>query len=301
MSQSEELGFNFSSVELASKKFDELTTLDPPNALFHYTNQSGLLGILDHRELWATKVQYMNDSTEFGVAIELARKILEIRIKSTNDNAEKSLFEFISNRLNGISYINICSVSFCGKPDLLSQWRGYAGNGGFSIGFKSKLLADIAAREGFRLGHCIYNEQDQAFILTEMLDDAVFQFVKMDGAPEEKIPQIAKRFEKALIKFGAFFKDSSFEEEGEWRLVTSTVRYHDDKFCFRPGKSMLIPFFRISLTSGCWTDEIVEIFIGPCPHPQISRQAVLGLLLKHQISKGSGHFVVESKIPFRNW
>ena len=50
------------------------TTL--PEFLFHYTNQMGLLGIVDNTELWATKINYMNDSTEFYTALQMAEERL---------------------------------------------------------------------------------------------------------------------------------------------------------------------------------------------------------------------------------
>jgi hypothetical protein len=43
----------------------------PPDTLYHYTGQTGLVGIVQKEELWATKIQYMNDATEFGLAIRL--------------------------------------------------------------------------------------------------------------------------------------------------------------------------------------------------------------------------------------
>ena len=61
------------------------------NTLYHYTSQKGLLGILKDQKIWATHVQYLNDSTEFHFAIDLARSVL----KSINDSICKSLSELI--------------------------------------------------------------------------------------------------------------------------------------------------------------------------------------------------------------
>jgi hypothetical protein len=43
----------------------ELATDSPPPILYHYTSQDGLLGILDSKSIWASKVQYLNDEQEF--------------------------------------------------------------------------------------------------------------------------------------------------------------------------------------------------------------------------------------------
>jgi hypothetical protein len=45
----------------------------PPPDLYHYTDQNGLLGIMDSGNLWATKVQYLNDSKEFNLAVDMAK------------------------------------------------------------------------------------------------------------------------------------------------------------------------------------------------------------------------------------
>ncbi len=52
----------------------------PPEFLYHYTGQDGLLGIVEKAELWATKIQYMNDATEFGLALSMARDELKSTI-----------------------------------------------------------------------------------------------------------------------------------------------------------------------------------------------------------------------------
>src|ERR1700716_1658382 len=61
----------------------------PPDILYHYTGQIGLLGIIEQAELWATKIQYMNDATEFGLALRLARQELENIINNSAHSSEK--------------------------------------------------------------------------------------------------------------------------------------------------------------------------------------------------------------------
>jgi hypothetical protein len=118
-----------SEAELGAKRFDELLDQNPPDQLYHYTGQKGLLNILESGELWATKVQYMNDTTEFRLAVELADSRLKERIKIIPDEGGRKLVKYIIDGLSGIAHVNICSVSFCEEPDLLSQWRGYSSAG----------------------------------------------------------------------------------------------------------------------------------------------------------------------------
>jgi hypothetical protein len=69
-----------SSIKLDSMHFRESLRSEPPESLHHYTNQAGLLGIFGTGDFWATKIQYMNDATEFEYSIGLAKQQLERRI-----------------------------------------------------------------------------------------------------------------------------------------------------------------------------------------------------------------------------
>ena len=55
----------------------------PPGPLFHYTDANGLLGILEHKEIWATDALHLNDAQEFKHALSLLQTEL---IKRTDDD-----------------------------------------------------------------------------------------------------------------------------------------------------------------------------------------------------------------------
>jgi hypothetical protein len=97
-----------SEVELGAKRFYELLDQEPPDQLYHYTDQTGLLDILNTGELWATKVQYMNDATEFGLAVDLAKSRLEERIRKFSNGDRCELLRTIADGLSGIARVNVC-------------------------------------------------------------------------------------------------------------------------------------------------------------------------------------------------
>jgi hypothetical protein len=112
-----------------------------PEVLYHYRGQDGLLSIIDTAELWATKIQYMNDATEFNIALSMARQILDHMIGETLVLTPVKAHVQLRDSLAGIEAINIFAACFCENGDLLSQWRGYAASGGGSaIGFDSRVL-----------------------------------------------------------------------------------------------------------------------------------------------------------------
>ena len=61
---------------IAASVFADKTELPP--RLYHYTSQEGLLGILSSKTLWATRIQYLNDSTEFAYTLALLQKAFNL-------------------------------------------------------------------------------------------------------------------------------------------------------------------------------------------------------------------------------
>jgi hypothetical protein len=139
-----------------------------PEFLYHYTSQAGLIGIVQNSELWATKVHYMNDSTEFSLALDLARDVIaegwgatEILGDVNSLPPRAKVAKQIWYAIDRITKVNIFVACFCEQSDLLSQWRGYShGSYGYSVGFNAGKLA-LRATSGsfpFFLGKCIYDQ-----------------------------------------------------------------------------------------------------------------------------------------------
>jgi hypothetical protein len=241
------------NVELGSTTFEKLQRIEPPNVLYHYTDQTGLLGILTSGELHATKVQYMNDSTEFGRAVDLAKNRMKAHVANMTEE-DRQILEYVIDNLDRISYINVCVVSFCKNPDLLSQWQGYSGSSGvgFSIGFFSQKLVETTHTQGCGLCGCIYDEPTQIEIVDELIDQ-IINFIathRNEYHPYALQITISSAIQHKLIQFGAFFKDAAFREEQEWRLATEVKFY--PAFRFRAGKSMLIPYFGLKVKNESW-------------------------------------------------
>jgi hypothetical protein len=142
----------------------------PTPGFFHYTTYSGLLGIVDSGTLWATNIHHLNDYTEFSHAIELARGVLLGR--RMRENLPESLLDYVSN-LGRIENLNIYVACFCENGDLLSQWRGYSGGSGVSIGFRYDELAESAELQGFHILKCIYDNSTKMRYIENMIDCAI--------------------------------------------------------------------------------------------------------------------------------
>jgi hypothetical protein len=280
-----------------SPTFDGHLGEDQPNYLFHYTTMSGALGIVTSSELWATKIQYMNDATEFGLALDIAERRIETLSRETRDDEIRDKISKLFPRRKGIAGINLFVSCFCENGDLLSQWRGYSAEGnGYSLKVKTSALVWNAKNKNFEIGKCIYDRDMQQKIIDELIYNSISE-------TSEKRRTLA--FEKGIMRVGVFFKDQPFSEENEWRIVSGPTSIRAAEVDFRVGRSMLIPYFKVPIGTGN-KSAISEAIIGPCPHPELSKSSLTMLLIREGIKRAEGQDgrpieIRNSSIPYRNW
>ena len=130
-----------------------------PELLYHYTDQKGLIGILQSRNIWASHIRYLNDSSEGKLFIKRFSELLK------EAGTEKKTVKIMENLVDQ-QHVFIASFSELG--DSLSQWRAYSGGGGvYSIGFSRDFLCkvntdflSIHAKHFYKIntpfGRCIY-------------------------------------------------------------------------------------------------------------------------------------------------
>lgn len=281
-----------------SATFEKHLRCPMPQWLHHYTTQAGLLGIISEATLRATKIQYMNDAMELKLALDLAKRRIKAR-PTDHDDALAAKLERLPQRLDNITNVNVFVGCFCEDGDLLSQWRGYAGaSHGYSITMHARILSECARDGGFAIGQCIYDEQVQANIVDELIDDSL-----QLATPEDR----AAALEWSLLTTGAFFKDASFAGEKEWRVVSGVTDIRMQSVDFRPGQSMLVPFRALDLRRG-FESAVWGAVVGPCPHPELSKSSIQMLYQRHALASQQGApwpinrpAVKTSSIPYRNW
>jgi hypothetical protein len=100
-----------------------------------------------------------------------------------------------------------------------------------------------------------------------------------------------------VMRLAMMLKDSSFEEEREWRLISMPKMVKELEF--RQGTSMLVPFFKFALDKR--RDAYLDsVRVGPTPHREQAANAVRMLLQKLDLS-APDDMVTETRVPFRNW
>jgi hypothetical protein len=262
--------------------------LHPEGFLYHYTSQSGLMGIISSKTIWASNVEYLNDSEELKHAVWITLEFLEMFEAVFTTPSEREFVGEIYKRLNEItkreSNHGIYTVSFSTEPDKLSQWRGYCQSAnGVSIGFDfNTQLYDITRDQGFSLVRCEYVEEGKnpPKFIQEFLTDKLEKFKKMKRLRlRERVDKALENIEIEFIRLAPRIKHPSFSEECEWRLVSDIIPDAAPNIRFRSGNSMLIPYVGIKLTNdGNGPLNIPEVWLGPNQNHELAVQSLQNYL-----------------------
>ncbi len=283
--------------ERLRKLFEEI----PDCPIYHYTSQNGLLGILQNKTLWASKIQFLNDSAEFQYTLDL----VESRLKEFEKNPELEGFPYFREQVVGwlrgtMKFPNIFVTSFSERGDLLSQWRAYCPDGtGVSIGFTYDQLLPAIKKEGpnVRLVKCVYQVDEQIKIVDELISNAL-NHVRKDQI-EQSSQIVASLLMSDVSNLAPVFKHPAFDEEREWRIVVGPFVSILTDVCFRPGKSMLIPYCNFSLRDTKERLEIQRVHVAPNPHGILSCWSTIDALARNNAHTVEG--VALSSIPYRSW
>ena len=99
--------------------------------LCHYTTLEGALGIIRSGDLWLSHLRYSNDDEEFLYGLRLVDEELEaLAGRSAADAGRVALIRAVQALVDQQRDQPIYICCFCEHDNLLSQWRGYADNGG---------------------------------------------------------------------------------------------------------------------------------------------------------------------------
>jgi hypothetical protein len=240
-------------------EFDKAGLATEHPELHHYTTERGLTGILATRTIWATRFSHLNDASEVKFLREpLARAVRE-RVRKlivTRQSKSSSMLlkvqkagglEKVAARLaqsfvgsmyqvtfDSLEFGAPFIASFCShaadqsyerEHGLLSQWRGYGGEVGYCIVFKTADLIDLLKKEyadfhyvHMNIGSARYNHQgdDISSTFSELINYCE-QFVSeaLDGNREPSRTDGLGPF----LEGATLLKHQGFHEEREVRIV----------------------------------------------------------------------------------
>ena len=233
-----------------------------PETLYHYTDAAGLIGIVTGKEIWASQLQFMNDREEFTHARGGGAKIIREQIQNYPTETQEFFAKVAEKLERGNTITRTFAFSLSEQPDLLSQWRGYAPNGGYCLGFSTKYLHDLSQRHSMTLLPCCYNDSIKTKNIREILDAYVdvTSSGKLKGEQEGEFIATLVQDVRAIAPI---FKHRSFEEEAEWRMW-GMVPIGDPRSKWRPRGPLVHPYAVLALCEPRQGTKILnEIFIGP--------------------------------------
>lgn len=266
-----------------------------PRALFHYTTQTGISGIVGSSSVWATSICYMNDAREFNYARELLKDTLESTI-FRDDEPFTGVVPFLKPTSWDV-YPNIFVFSLSEHDDCLGLWRAYGGGAtGYLLGFTTSELRSVAKKEGFKLVKCTYDLAEQRALVSGLIDRTRSWVNSLPSTSLEIFhASITQRFWDEFALLASQIKHPSFSEEGEWRMVSNGMavpRPIDGKelseskamvseprqIQLRPGPSTLVPYVEVKLINSDGHLPLYLARVGPTIDPHRAAHSVSLLL-----------------------
>jgi len=280
--------------------------------LYHYTDASGLKGIIDNQEIWFTDYRYLNDPSELTHGMNLAKALIAKGAKG--DTASGFFYRMLGDLFSLTIFSNALEffiASFSRDRDELGQWRVYADNGrGFAIGFSQKLFApndptDADPTKNMFVGPIYYSNADSTRRHLLAIKKALWVLDKATQYAPRHLskPDIAKLFVRQLALWVIAApliwncltcKHPAYASEREVRLIILGMKVKfKGRISTRVRKGEMVPYIKRDMPlhrSG----SIVEIVIGPAA-PIGAEDGVRALLEKYGIEAP----IRRSTIPYR--
>jgi hypothetical protein len=281
-----------------NQKFRD-TMFQHVDQLYHYTNLEGLFGIIESNGFWATHIKYLNDSKEFLHGLELCHEVIDSFQELTSE--QEQFFQSLKGKLEEEDEDHFV-ISLCPNGDLLSQWRGYSGGQyGVSLGFDIKKLTRYTTprdNEYIFPQKVIYNREEQKEIILSILNIGL-KYIESKGLDLYFLPREIARVMKYFI---ILFKDASFQEENEWRIVTTNFRDSEGTHSvnFRVRKNVILPFVKLRFREAMKEEQvnlpIQNIIVGPSESSEFTIESIQYYLKERNYL---GTTITPSAIPFR--
>ena len=210
--------------------------------LCHYTSRRRHRHHRRSGSLWLTNLCFSNDDEEMNYGHRLVDEILDdfSRQVATNDGTRVDRLGRLADRIAVFSCQIRCTSAASAKTTVLSQWRGYAENGGgISIEFDPDGFTAFTGPDSLhglmRLWKVFYDCEQQRKI------GRASSLSALDQGDDEKIPFIVD----ALQFFIPTFKNADFRDEQERRLIFTPHPTAVPKPKFRTRRGLLVPYFSL--------------------------------------------------------
>ena len=266
---------------------------DPETIIWHYTNEQGLLGILQSSCLFATQVAFLNDRRETKYAQNLFVEVIkQIQGEKADDPAAVTFLDFVQsavkddpeNPTQGTSKFFV--TSFSGDEDSVDQWSKYGKSHGYAIGFTAR---GFFREPNSALYRVVYDYVKQLNAVKQIAM-ATLDFFR-EGLTAERATNPAlwaeeffNAWDEWIYKFAPLAKEPKWSVENEFRLVHELKPSEISKvrFAQKATDTMLTRYLALDTPSWKGTRQpllpIRCIIVGPNNDKAFNVQSVRMLL-----------------------
>lgn len=289
------------------RQLDDFFASNVDRTLYHYSGIGALLGIVEHKCVWASHAYYLNDSREILHACDVLRALVLKRLEGHSDIEQgflQQLHAWLKSFEDNAYHVYIFSLSE--ERSLLSQWRSYTPHGkGVSLGFSAAALSSMLRESGFRIAKCRYDGDEQRDLLEVLLDKLLITFHQhkdridiTQNHPPQKYFTFLEDYRNDFLQVLSVIKHPSFKEEAEWRVISPYYpKYTVPEIRYREGASMLLPYIHVDIERDDGGPLFDEVLLGPSRDNNLSMSALANFLSQTKASSRT----VSCGIPFRKW
>lgn len=286
-------------------QFEKLKTIE---SVFHYTNLSALMSIVESGELRFTRIDYLNDSKEFKDFTDILETQIQKRYATFEFLYDRSIFDLVVRplyeKVRESFYKRTFNLSFCINGDSIPMWNYYSESTGICIEFDRaelfKLLSSSNAEFNFRQHPVIYSFDSKQSLIDNYLDRCIEIGNEYENDVETIIGIVQAEFIE-LSYIGDGFKNEKFEYEEELKFmfhiadhtdINSLVKFHLTKMNIKP-------YISVNVGKSNWKKVIKSIKISPLNTSELIVDGIYDYLTANEIDIPKGK-IKKSKTPLRN-
>ncbi len=258
---------------------DVVREVGPRTAIYHYTSPDGLLGILQHHELWATQASGMNDVAEVRQGWDFIDGWLEAQ--DASDRAVGVMREFatedgpntVERELKSPEGVFMCCATL--RHDDANQWRLYGGRSrGYSVELEPRIALTMLVpgtkpppsspkpgwidftEEAEQLAitpwlHVLYTDEDKTAALDGLLAAAQQRYADFDWSlPEDdgrvELELLEYEIWAGLARIAQLMKSEGFSGEHEVRVIVTPPQFVKDSTRYRATPDGIVRYCRLT-------------------------------------------------------
>lgn len=301
------LKFEKTGEEIIDRFTAGVNSFNPPDLIYHYTDDRGLKGVLESGNLWFTDIFNLNDPSEirhgFSKAVALLDRMTRPRMP-IHETFVNGFSNFVDHGGLGAA-ANFFTCSFSLANDDLGQWRAYADNGrGYALGFDAKELDESFIADP--------KNNPSTFLITysdAKLDELFWEIINagmaLIGLPRGKgltpqqariyMVQFSTMFSVLFLNASLYFKHEAYKNEEEFRFLQTYRKDLPPNHKIRSRPYSMVRYREVNWKTVA-AKSLRRIVIGPAADITKARQFAEDCCKEFYASPVE---IIQSRIPYR--